>query len=104
MRRRNPSPGELPRWADYALLPAINLAVALLLSGLLVWGLGVDPLQALESLVTHVDSHAVSAEGPVLVCTITKLVHGKTFGRLAQYYSSAFAQNTHVYPYYGEQA
>jgi len=51
MRRRNPSPGELPRWADYALLPAINLAVALLLSGLLVWGLGVDPLQALESLV-----------------------------------------------------
>ena len=51
MRRRNLSPGELPRWADYALLPAINLAVALLLSGLLVWGLGVDPLQALESLV-----------------------------------------------------
>ena len=63
-----------------------------------------DKGQALESLVTYVDSHAVSAEGPVLVGTITKLVHRKTFGRLAQYYWSAFAQNTHVYPYYGEQA
>jgi len=51
MSRRHPSPGELPRWADYVLLPAINLAVALLLAGLLVWGLGADPLQALRSLV-----------------------------------------------------
>ena len=51
MSRRNPSPGDLPRWADYVLLPVINLAVALLLAGLLVWGLGADPLQALRSLV-----------------------------------------------------
>jgi hypothetical protein len=62
-----------------------------------------DKDQALERLATCADSHPASAEGPVLVGDIAELGHGKTFGRLAQYYWSAFAQNTHVYPYYGEQ-
>ena len=57
----------------------------------------------LECLATCADSHAASAEGPVLVGTMTELVHGKTCKRLAQHYWSAFTHNTHVYPYYGEQ-
>jgi hypothetical protein len=63
-----------------------------------------DKDQALECLATCADSHATSAEGPVLVGTITELVHGKTFGRLAQHYWAAFTRRTHVYPYYGEQS
>jgi len=63
-----------------------------------------DKDQALECLATCADSHATSAEGPVLVGTMTELVHGKTFGRLAQHYWAAFTRRTHVYPYYGEQS
>jgi hypothetical protein len=62
-----------------------------------------DKDQALENLATCADSHATTAEGPVLVGHIAELLCGKTFGRLAQHYWSAFARNTHVYPYYGEQ-
>jgi hypothetical protein len=62
-----------------------------------------DKDQALEHLATWADSHPVSAEGPVLVGDIVALGHGKTLERLAQYYWSAFARNTRVYPYYGEQ-
>jgi general nucleoside transport system permease protein len=45
------TPAELPRWADVLLLPAINLAVALLVCGLVVWGVGLDPLQVLGLLI-----------------------------------------------------
>jgi simple sugar transport system permease protein len=41
----------LPRWMDLALLPAINLTLALLVSGLVVWGVGQDPLQVLGLLI-----------------------------------------------------
>lgn len=34
---------QLPRWADLVLLPAINLAVALMVASLVVWGIGLDP-------------------------------------------------------------
>jgi general nucleoside transport system permease protein len=42
---------ELPRWADVALLPAINLTVALAVCGLVVALVGLDPLQVLSLLV-----------------------------------------------------
>ncbi len=44
-------PVELPRWADVALLPAINLAVALLVAGLVVALVGFQPLQVLTLLL-----------------------------------------------------
>ncbi|MFO1270795.1 MAG: ABC transporter permease [Rubrivivax sp.] len=42
---------ELPRWADVALLPAINLAVALLVAGLVVALVGFQPWQVLTLLL-----------------------------------------------------
>ena len=36
----------LPRWADVILLPAINLFLAFLIAGLVVWMIGQNPLQA----------------------------------------------------------
>jgi general nucleoside transport system permease protein len=41
----------LPRWMDLALLPAINLTLALAVSALVVWGVGQDPWQVLTLLV-----------------------------------------------------
>jgi general nucleoside transport system permease protein len=41
----------LPAWADYALLPLINLLAALALSGLVILAVGQDPLAALGVLV-----------------------------------------------------
>ena len=41
----------LPSWAEYALLPALNLAAALVVSGLVIVAIGEDPLRALEVLV-----------------------------------------------------
>src|SRR5258707_13047092 len=42
---------ELPPWAEYALLPLVNLAAALALSGLVIVAGGEDPLAALAILV-----------------------------------------------------
>jgi simple sugar transport system permease protein len=42
---------ELPRWMDLALLPAINLALALAVAGIVVGAVGQDPLQVLTLLV-----------------------------------------------------
>jgi simple sugar transport system permease protein len=44
----------LPAWADYLLLPALNLAAALLLSALVILAVGEDPLVALATLVDGV--------------------------------------------------
>ena len=44
-------PIELPRWADLALLPALNLAVALAVCGVVVAGVGLDPMRVLTLLV-----------------------------------------------------
>lgn len=41
----------LPRWMDLLLLPLINLALALAVAGLVVWGVGQDPWQVLTLLV-----------------------------------------------------
>lgn len=45
------SAGQLPRWADYGLLPAINVAAAFLVSGLVVLLIGENPLEAVEILL-----------------------------------------------------
>ena len=42
---------QLPRWMDLALLPAINLTLALAVAGFVVWGVGQDPLQVLALLI-----------------------------------------------------
>lgn len=44
-------PVELPRWADVVLLPLVNLAVALLVAGLVVKLVGFQPLQVLQLLI-----------------------------------------------------
>jgi simple sugar transport system permease protein len=44
-------PVELPRWMELGLLPAFNVGVALLVAGLVVWGIGLDPLQVLSLLI-----------------------------------------------------
>ncbi|UYN95550.1 MAG: ABC transporter permease [Enhydrobacter sp.] len=41
----------LPAWADIALLPLVNIALAFVTVGLIVAAIGVDPLQALRLLV-----------------------------------------------------
>jgi simple sugar transport system permease protein len=43
-------PVDLPRWADVALLPAVNLGLALLVAGVVVALVGFDPLQVLGLL------------------------------------------------------
>ncbi|MBI3367450.1 MAG: ABC transporter permease, partial [Burkholderiales bacterium] len=42
---------ELPRWIDIGVLPLVNLALALLVSGIVVAGIGLDPLQVITYLV-----------------------------------------------------
>ncbi|MCY7315022.1 MAG: ABC transporter permease [Rubrivivax sp.] len=44
-------PAELPRWMDVALLPAVNLAFALLVAGFVVLLVGFDPRQVLALLI-----------------------------------------------------
>ena len=38
-------PVELPRWMDVALLPVVNLALALIVSGIVVTLVGFNPLR-----------------------------------------------------------
>src|SRR3954464_9108112 len=42
---------KLPAWADFGLLPLLNLSLAFLVSGLVVAILGENPVQAVETLV-----------------------------------------------------
>ena len=41
----------LPRWADLVLLPVVNLLVALLAAGVMVWWVGQDPLEVIQVLL-----------------------------------------------------
>src|SRR5688572_15961174 len=41
----------LPRWADLALIPALNLLLAFLVSGLVVVFIGENPIEALRILL-----------------------------------------------------
>lgn len=42
----------LPRWADIILLPLINLTLAFVVSGLVVFAIGQDPLAAIQAIIT----------------------------------------------------
>ncbi len=44
------APTEAPRWVTHALVPLINLALALFISGLLILALGEDPFEAISIL------------------------------------------------------
>ncbi len=46
------APIELPRWADLALVPAISVAAAFVVAGLVVIGIGENPLTVTRILVT----------------------------------------------------
>ena len=41
----------LPRWIDYAVLPLLNLMLAFLVSGLVVWIIGENPIEALKLML-----------------------------------------------------
>ncbi|WP_029058318.1 ABC transporter permease [Stappia stellulata] len=43
--------GQMPRWADYILMPAINVAAAFFVSGLVVLAIGENPFDAVRILV-----------------------------------------------------
>ncbi len=43
--------GTIPRWVDVGLLPLVNIAIALFISGLIVVGLGEDPFEAVNHLI-----------------------------------------------------
>lgn len=45
------APVELPRWADVALVPLVSVAAALLVAGLVVLGIGENPLEATALLL-----------------------------------------------------
>ncbi|WP_159945974.1 ABC transporter permease [Rhizobium sp. 18065] len=42
----------LPRWINYAVLPLLNLILAFLVSGLVVWIIGENPIEALKLMLT----------------------------------------------------
>src|SRR5215510_8742347 len=44
-------PNEIPRWVDYLLVPLVNLIVAMLLTGAVVFAVGANPWDALKALV-----------------------------------------------------
>lgn len=44
-------PSTLPRWAQLTILPALNLIAALLVTGLVTWIIGENPLECLQLLV-----------------------------------------------------
>ncbi|SHL35860.1 ABC transporter permease [Roseibium suaedae] len=45
------SAGQLPRWVDFGLIPAFNLAAAFLVSGLVVLLIGENPIEAVKILI-----------------------------------------------------
>jgi len=44
-------PASIPRWVDIALIPLVNIALAFLVSGVILWAIGVDPLAAVEIIL-----------------------------------------------------
>jgi simple sugar transport system permease protein len=43
--------GKIPRWVDVALIPLVNIALAFLVSGVILWFIDVDPLLAVEIIL-----------------------------------------------------
>jgi general nucleoside transport system permease protein len=44
--------GELPWWADTIIIPVLNLAVAFLVSGIVIWAIGESPLGSASTMLT----------------------------------------------------
>ncbi len=44
-------PGRIPRWVDIGLIPLINIAMAFVVSGVIMWAIDVDPIQAVEIIL-----------------------------------------------------
>jgi simple sugar transport system permease protein len=42
---------KIPRWADVALIPLINICLAFIAAGFLVWAIGEDPFRAIQVMV-----------------------------------------------------
>ncbi len=42
----------MPRWADVALIPLLNLLIAFVLSGLVILAIGENPIEAVETMIT----------------------------------------------------
>ncbi|MCT8161242.1 ABC transporter permease [Pseudoruegeria sp. SHC-113] len=42
---------KMPKWADVLLIPVINLTLAFLISGLVIWAIGKDPWVAIKTMV-----------------------------------------------------
>ncbi|HER25727.1 MAG TPA: ABC transporter permease, partial [Rhodospirillales bacterium] len=42
----------LPRWIDVGLIPAINVSIALGVSGLVIMVIGEDPWEAIKLMIT----------------------------------------------------
>src|SRR6185369_1087305 len=45
------APSQLPRWIDIGVLPVINLAMALIVAGLIVLAIGQNPIDAVKIMV-----------------------------------------------------
>jgi general nucleoside transport system permease protein len=43
---------KMPKWADVALIPLINILIAFTLSGFVIWAIGGNPLRALQTMVS----------------------------------------------------
>ena len=44
-------PVELPKWADVAVIPLINVTAAFVISGLVVMAIGENPIEAVKLLI-----------------------------------------------------
>ena len=43
--------GKIPLWVDVALIPLVNIALAFLVSGVILWFIDVDPFFAVEVIL-----------------------------------------------------
>lgn len=43
--------GKMPKWADVVLVPLISVLIAFLISGLVIWAIGEDPIEAMSIMV-----------------------------------------------------
>ncbi len=45
------APGKIPRWVDIVLIPLINIVMAFVVSGIIMWAIDIDPIQAVEIIL-----------------------------------------------------
>ena len=72
----------LPAWAEIAVLPLVNIALAFVTVGIIVRIVGVDPLQALRLLVVSVElDEILSLADRILVMFAGRIVGEVESGR-----------------------